>query len=125
MKTVIIVALCICSIYAKQQYVDNEFIVRLNEKYISSDADFAEMTRYLGVTFNYETLTTYKVGKLRFMLVRGEERYVETLRSLPGALYVERNALGQRHVIETCEEQPSPGTWGLDRVDQREALRKN
>ena len=106
------------SLPAKQNYVPGEFLVRLDEDVIVSKYQQSTLIRELSLKYGMTLLQSYTIGKLNILYLKGEDDMMGALSSVKGIKTVSRNAIGQ---IE-CEELPSPGTWGLDRIDQREAL---
>lgn len=120
MKLVLVVLLSLVSVYAKYQNgaKEGEYIVRVDERLISSARRMADMIVYLEQTLQFSLVRQYHVGSLKFLHVSGDDAYAERLRKVPGVLYASKNSIGG--VI--CAEEPAPGVWGLDRVDQRERL---
>lgn len=105
----------------KPQYVPNEFILRLDETIASTIPQQMAIARVLKGRFSLDVIRPLKVGKLRFLLLKGNAlHHFEEISNLRGVLNIEHHALG--YIDQVCEEQPSSGTWGLDRVDQRERL---
>ena len=102
------------------KYVHGEFMLRLDEQFVNTAAQKAELARYLKLNFDYELLSSPTVGKLHFLRLKGDDVHMDIIGNLPGVKYIERNTLAT--LYQSCEQHASPGTWGLDRVDQREAL---
>ena len=103
----------------KIKYVNDEFIVRLDEQKIVADYQEIAMVATLRQQYGMELMRSHHIGKLKFLILNGTEMNIEAVSRLSGVKYVERNTIGH---IDQCSEQPSPGTFGLDRIDQREGL---
>ena len=106
------------SLPTKQRFVPGEFLIRLDEDVIVSKYQQNTLIRELSLKYGMTLLQSYSIGKLNILYLRGNDDTMETLSSVKGIKTVSRNSIG--HI--DCEELPSPGTWGLDRIDQREAL---
>ena len=122
MKFTILLCLAVvaCATQKVPSYVPNEFLLRINEQHVTTAAMRAELVQYLEVHFHYELLNTITVGHLQFLKLGGSDVHMEAVSKIPGVMYIERNTLAT--LFQTCEEQGAAGVWGLDRVDQREAL---
>lgn len=106
------------SLPAKYNYVPGEFLVRLDENVIISKFQQNTLVRELTLKYDMSLLESFLLGKITFLHLKGSDDIIEKISSLKGIKYVERNTIGSI----SCEEVPAPGTWGLDRIDQREAL---
>ena len=102
------------------KYETGEFIVRLDEQLIKDGAATTEVIDHLRMVYNYQLVRSQAVGKLRFLVLTGEAKHMSAIGQLNGVKYIEKNS--QVKLFQSCEEEPSPGTWGLDRIDQRGAL---
>ena len=112
-------ALVLCFLaVACAQYVPGEFMLRVDEQFIKTQKGRDQLATHLKTTFDYELLSTSKVGKLQFLRLKGDDKFINTIAKIPGVKYIERNTVAQLF----CTEAAHPGTWGLDRIDQTEAL---
>ena len=120
MKLLLLVAslAVVYSLPASQKYVPGEYLVRLDEHIIVSTLQQNTLVRELNLKYHMTLIETIMVGKLKFLHLKGNDNNAKQIRYLPGIKYVERNTIGGVH----CENLPSPGTWGLDRIDQHTAL---
>ena len=106
----------VSSLPGRQRYVPGEFLVRLDDNINKVQQD--TLIRELNLKHDMSLLQSYVVGKMNILYLKGNDDMMEILSSINGVKYVSRNAIG----TTGCEELPAPGTWGLDRIDQREAL---
>ena len=104
----------------RPKYVPGEYILRLDENLIENFQQEMEVASYLEENFGLELIKSIPVGKLKFMHLKGgDDEFLGQMPAYAGIKFIERNAYGY---LDQCIEQPSPGTWGLDRIDQVEAL---
>ena len=100
-------------------YVENEFILRLDEEKLSTSADEKEFIDELIEKYNIVYINSRNIGSLKFITIEGDDKYMEEIAELANVKYLNRNNIGKANV---CEQQRSRFTWGLDRIDQREKL---
>ena len=116
-----IIALCLLAVAVSAlPKSEDQLILRLDEKIVSDGAATQDIINHLKYKYGYELIKEQPVGKLRFLGLRGDARYMSAVETLVGVKYIQLD--NPRQIIQVCEEQPSPGTWGLDRIDQVEAL---
>ena len=109
-----------CALPNSKKYVENEFILRLNENIVKTYVRENRIVADLASKFDFKVLSSPRLGKLKFLHLKGSAKFMKDISELEGVLYIERNVIGS--VDQTCAEQPSPQTWGLDRIDQHEVL---
>ena len=109
-----------CALPNGRKYIENEFMLRLNEKLVKTSFQEQTIVADLASNYDFKVLSSPRLGKLKFLHLQGNAKFMKNISELESVLYIERNAIGS--IDQTCEEQSSPQTWGLDRVDQREAL---
>ena len=95
-------------------YVPGEFILRLDEVVITKLAQEKVLVSYLKTHFGMDLIKSMRLSKLKFLHLKGDDEFLGQINALDGVKYIERNNLGY---IDECSQQPSPGTWGLDRTE--------
>ena len=122
MRAAVILCLAVACMAMPQntkRYVDGEFMLRLDEQFIRNLQQENAVVGHLNSNFGMELVKSLRVGKLKFLLLTGRDKHMSAISALRGVKYIERNTIGY---VDQCANQPSPGTYGLDRIDQREAL---
>ena len=104
----------------KGDFVPGEFMIRLNEKLVPTLMQEKLVIEQLTNQFQFNVLKAAHIGKLSFLHVHGADEMVKTIEELPAVKYIEHNNYG--FADQVCEEQSAFSCWGLDRIDQREAL---
>ena len=102
------------------EYVPGQYIMRIDENVYNTNIDVQNFLESLENELKIYTVRTNTIGSLRLVLVKGEHEDVMAARNLRGVQYIEQNQVVR---FLQCEEQPAPGQWGLDRIDQRKPLR--
>ena len=100
---------------SRPTHVPGEYILRLDESFIKNNQQEKEVVSYLKKNFGMDLIKSMRVHRLKFLHLKGDDEFLGQIGALRGVRYIERNAIGY---VDQCAEQPSPGTWGLDRVDQ-------
>ena len=124
-KVVILVALVAFVIavsggnLSNNEYVDGEYMIRIDEAKFNTKADVQEFIEHLEGLFKVYVIESYKIGNVRLLYVKGDHEDVMKAEKLSGIKYIERNNVF--HVAQ-CSATAQPGCWGLDRTDQREIL---
>ena len=96
--------------------IDKQYIISVDETVSLPDFISLIESSY-GITIE----NTFNLRTALFLLVNGAEDNVMKLESLQGVKYVQKNQL--HSIAETeCQEHEASGCWGLDRIDQRDAL---
>ena len=97
---------------ASTDYVPNEFLIG-----VKSSANIRSFTARLTNQYNLEVKKFWDFGKLKVVHVVGDYADIERVEQLIEVKYCERN--GHVYALNICGENPAPGCWGLDRIDQR------
>ena len=102
------------------EVIQDEFIIRLDEKVINTEEGEHNVISYIQQHFDVQLKKAFHFGDITLLHVVGDDSTLSLAKRVGGVKYVERNSIGS--VQQECLEQPSPGTWGLNRVEQHEAL---
>ena len=100
----------------KIDQVDKQYIISVDETV--SLPDFISL---IESSFGITIENTFNLRSALFILVNGAEYNVMKLESFQGVKYVQKNQLHSIAEAE-CQEHEASGCWGLDRIDQRDAL---
>ncbi|KAK2141351.1 hypothetical protein LSH36_1114g00034 [Paralvinella palmiformis] len=114
MQVYLILLLAVCTAYGAQEFVEGEFFLALKE-----DATESLLTHRLKTNHRLDILKSFHLGNLRLFLVKGNEADVIRASRLSEVKYWDRNMIFH---TQQCAEHSNPGTWGLDRLDQREPM---
>ena len=101
------------------EVVPDEFLIRLDENLITTEEEESHIIAELEERFNLEVLRSMNIGPLKILHVNVDEANSRLIPDVAGVKYIEVNSIGS---AADCTEFPSPGTWGLDRIGQRERL---
>ncbi len=114
MKLCIVSLLLLGTVLGAQEFVDGQYFLGLKE-----DVNENYVIKHLKVSYHLEMVKKFEIGKLKMILVKGEEADVIRASKLPEVKFWDRNMIFH---TQQCAERPNPGTWGLDRIDQRAAM---
>ncbi|KAK2141355.1 hypothetical protein LSH36_1114g00014 [Paralvinella palmiformis] len=114
MKLVAVLLLAVGVALAAQEYVEGEYFLSLTD-----NVNENVFIHRIKTNYKLDFIKSYHIGNLRLLLVKGEEGDVVRASKLSEVKYWDRNMIF--HTLQ-CAEQPNPGTWGLDRIDQTAAL---
>ena len=117
MKLLVSFVLLLGSVLGVQEFIDGEYFIGLKE-----DVNEDLVAKRLKVSYHLDFLKKFHIGKLKMVLVKGDEADVIRASKLPEVTFWDRNMIFH---TQQCAENPNPGTWGLDRIDQTEALPYN
>jgi len=110
MKLCMVLLLLVAGALAARQFVDGQYFLGLKE-----DVDEEALVRILKASYKLELLKSFHIGSMKLILVKGDEADVIRASKLSEVKYWDRNMIFH---TQQCAEQGSPGTWGLDRIDQ-------
>ncbi|KAK2141352.1 hypothetical protein LSH36_1114g00010 [Paralvinella palmiformis] len=114
MKLFALILLLVGVAFCEQEFVDGEYFLRLND-----EVNENVFVHRIKTNYKLDVLKSYNIGNLRLLAVRGEESDVIRASKLSEVKYWDRNMIFH---TQQCVEQPNAGTWGLDRIDQREPM---
>ena len=123
MKLILLLAVVVTLVVSRpdrRRMIDGEFIIRLDEEVIQSEEEEFNLITYIENHFDITFKKAFHFDDVTFLHVSGDDTTLTLAERVGGVRYVEPNSMGS--VQQECLEHPSPGTWGLDRVDQREQL---
>ena len=104
----------VCALPSGVEYIKDQYIARLDTT-IPVSKTIQELDQ-----FNFKVLKQISLNAdVKFLHLEGKETFFSRVSQLRGLKYLERNRMAQ---LFQCQENSSPGTWGLDRVDQTGAL---
>ena len=96
----------------EENFVKDEYIARLDLSVSVPETISALRKLY------FKTLEQISISNdLIFLHLKGNEKLLDTVSDLEGLEYIIPNYKSSPY--QHCFELPSPGTWGLDRLDQR------
>ncbi|KAK2141353.1 hypothetical protein LSH36_1114g00012 [Paralvinella palmiformis] len=111
MKLVAVLLLLVGVAFGAQEYVDGEYFLRLN-----NEVNENVFVHRIKTNYKLDVIKSYQIGDLRLLLVKGEENDVIRASKMSEVKYWDRNMIVH---TQQCAEHSNPGTWGLDRLDQR------
>ena len=114
MKLVVVLLLLAGVAFGAQEFINGEYFLRLNDNV--NEMVFSHRIR---TNYKLDVIKSYQIGDLKLLLVKGEESDVISASKLSEVRYWDRNMIVH---TQQCSERSNPGTWGLDRIDQREPM---
>ena len=105
----------IYAVYASN-IIEGEYLLGLESEY---DSDILAMK--LKQEFGLDMMRVWDIHSSKILFLLGDKNVDQArVAQLPGVRYMSNN--GRMYEDQSCVSESCPGTWGLDRTDQREAL---
>ena len=103
-----------------QQYVEGQYIVRIDADKFNTKSQVQDLSDLLEERFHVYVIRSYNFNNLKMLYVKGAHADMLRAADIEGILYIQRNQI--HHIGQQCEVSSAAGAWGLDRTDQREPL---
>ena len=110
-----VLLLLIGAVYASD-IIEGEYLLGLESEY-----DSGILAMKLKQEFGLEMMRVWDIHSSKILFLVGDKNVDQTrVAQLPGVRYMSNN--GRMYEDQSCVSVSCPGTWGLDRTDQRPAL---